>query len=376
MEFSLAHPDLTTPAFLVDEAVVSQNCVAMREKARRSGTGFRPHMKTHKTLEIARMQLGPEGGPMTVSTLAEAEFYADGGFDDITYAVPVSPDKLRRAVALARRIRRLNLLTDSLEVLRAMEDFHARQGGVFHVFLKVDCGYHRAGVDPESEQGMRLALAMSSSKAVHFEGLLTHAGHSYHTHSVEEILKVAEQETSVLTGFRDRLAAQGITGLVRSTGSTPTASAPERLADTDEIRPGNYVFYDAFQAGIGACTLSQCAVSVLCTVIGSYPRHGHLLVDAGALALSKDPGADHIDSNCGFGVVCDVELNRLPLNMKNLSQEHGRVEGPAEVIARFPAGTRLRIMPNHSCLTAAMFSEYQIVRDGKIATQWKPVRGW
>ena len=133
MDLSLIHPDLTTPAFLVDEAVVSQNCVAMREKARRSGTGFRPHMKTHKTLEIARMQLGPEGGPMTVSTLAEAEFYADGGFDDITYAVPVSPDKLRRAVALARRIRRLNLLTDSLEVLRAMEDFHARQGGVFHV---------------------------------------------------------------------------------------------------------------------------------------------------------------------------------------------------------------------------------------------------
>lgn len=376
MALALTHPDLTTPAFLVDEAVVRQNCDAMREKARRSGVVFRPHMKTHKTLEIARMQLGPEGGPLTVSTLAEAEFYAASGFDDITYAVPIAPDKLGRAAALARRIRRLNLLTDSVEALRAMEDFHAREGHVFHVFLKVDCGYHRAGVDPQSEQGTRLALAMASSKAIRFEGLLTHAGHSYSAHNPDEILKVAKQETAVLTHFRDRLANQGVNPLVRSVGSTPTVSVPANIAGADEIRPGNYVFYDAFQSDIGACNLAQCAVSVLCTVIGSYPAQGHLLVDAGALAFSKDPGADHIDPQCGFGVVCDLELNRLPLKMKGLSQEHGRLEGSAEVLASLPVGTRLRIVPNHSCLTAAMFPEYQVVRNGRIAGQWKPVRGW
>jgi D-serine deaminase-like pyridoxal phosphate-dependent protein len=150
----------------------------------------------------------------------------------------------------------------------------------------------------------------------------------------------------------------------------------ERITDTDEIRPGNYVFFDAFQAGIGACDLSQCAVSVLSTVIGCYPQHGHLLVDAGALAMSKDPGPDHIDSGCGFGVVCDLELRRLPLKLKGLSQEHGRIEGPGEAIARFPVGTRLRIMPNHSCLTAAMFDAYQVVCDGVVAGRWNPVRGW
>jgi D-serine deaminase-like pyridoxal phosphate-dependent protein len=211
---------------------------------------------------------------------------------------------------------------------------------------------------------------------VRFEGLLTHAGHSYYARGIPEILKVGGQETSVLTRFRDRLSAQGVTGLRRSTGSTPTTTAPERLADTDEVRPGNYVFYDAFQSGIGVCNLSQCAVSVLATVIGSYPQQGHLLIDAGALALSKDAGPDHIDANCGFGVVCDLELNQLPLKLKGLSQEHGRVEGPAEVIARFPAGMRLRVMPNHSCMTAAMFPRYQVVRNGMIVAQWEPVRGW
>lgn len=376
MNISPLSPDLTTPAFLVDESVVQQNCDAMREKARRSGVVFRPHMKTHKTLEVARMQLGPEGGPITVSTLAEAEFFAAGGFDDITYAVPVSPDKLARVASIAGRVRRLNVLIDSFEALRAIEEFHERHGSRFHVFLKVDCGYHRAGVDPESPESMQLAQAMAGSRAVRFEGLLTHAGHSYHAHGIEEILKTAGEETSVLTRFRDRLASQGIHNLLRSTGSTPTTAAVERIVDTDEIRPGNYVFFDVFQAGIGACNLAQCPVSVLTTVIGCYPNHGHLLVDAGALAMSKDTGPDHIDAGCGFGVVSDLELRRLPLKLKGLSQEHGRVEGPGEVIARLPVGTRLRIMPNHSCLTAAMFDVYQVLRDGVIVAQWRPVRGW
>lgn len=376
MNVPLTSHDLTTPAFLVEESVVRRNCDAMREKAERSGVILRPHMKTHKTLEVGRMQVGPKGGPITVSTLAEAEFFAAGGFDDITYAVPVSPDKLARASALAGRIRRLNLLIDSFEALRAMEEFHARHGRGFDVFLKVDCGYHRAGVDPESPEAMQLALSMARSTAVHFQGLLTHAGHSYHGHNVSEILTIAGEETAALTRFRDRLAEQGIGNLLRSIGSTPTVSVVKSISDADEIRPGNYVFFDAFQAGIGACDLSQCPVSVLSTVIGCYPWHGHLLTDAGALALSKDTGPDHVDSDCGFGVVCDLELRRLPLKLKVLSQEHGRIEGPGETIARFPVGTRLRIMPNHSCLTAAMFDTYHVLCDGAVGTQWKPVRGW
>ena len=376
MKLSFTSAEITTPAFLVDRAIVRQNCDTMREKARRSKVAFRPHVKTHKTIEIARLQVGDSTGSITVSTLAEAEFFAGHGFDDITYAVPISPGKLDRAAALARRIRRLHLLLDNFQTLEALQDFHAAQGAVFDVFLKVDSGYHRAGVDPDAPESVRLAVAVANSSAMRFHGLLTHAGHSYNSRNPEEIRKVASQETESLTRLRGRIAEQGVDKLIRSIGSTPTTSIVETFTDADEVRPGNYVFYDAFQARIGACTLSQCAVSVLATVIGSYPQHGHLLVDAGALALSKDPGPDHIDRECGFGVVCDLELSPVSAKLTVLSQEHGKIQAEPAVLARYPVGTRLRIVPNHSCLTAAMYDTYHVVTEGCVSGQWQPVRGW
>ncbi|HEX8171064.1 MAG TPA: alanine racemase [Thermoanaerobaculia bacterium] len=365
-------PDqLQTPAFLVDRAVVLRNCEAMRAKARASGVTFRPHVKTHKTVQIGRMQHGGATGPITVSTLAEAEWFAADGFRDITYAVPLAPEKLARAAELAQRIERLGLLIDSDRALRAMEAFAASHGVTFDVFLKVDCGYHRAGVDPDSPDSVRLAIAMARSEAIRFQGLLTHAGHSYHARDVEEIRRVAAEEAACLTRFRALLASEGVDAR-RSVGSTPTASVVERFSECDEVRPGNYVFYDAFQATIGSCAMTDCAVSVLTTVIGAYPERGTLLVDAGALALSKDLGPDHIDGAFGYGVVCDEQLQPLPLRVIALSQEHGKLAGAATL----PVGARLRIIPNHSCLTAAMFDRYHILERGKLVDEWRPVRGW
>ncbi len=322
------------------------------------------------------MQVGDASGPITVSTLAEAEFFAQHGFDDITYAVPISPAKFDRAAALSRRIQRLNLLLDNAETLQALQGFHAAHGFVFDVFLKVDSGYHRAGVDPDSPESVRLAVDLATSPSVRFRGLLTHAGHSYNSKNPEEIRKTASQEKESLTRLRARIPHPGAPKLVRSIGSTPTTSVVDEFTDTDEVRPGNYVFYDVFQARIGACTLSQCAVSVLATVIGNYPHHGHLLVDAGALALSKDPGPDHIDRECGFGIVCDLNLKSLPMKLIGLSQEHGKIQAEPSVLQHYPVGTRLRIMPNHSCLTAAMYDSYQVLEEGCVCGQWKPVRGW
>lgn len=336
----------------------------MREKARASGVAFRPHVKTHKTVEIARMQHGGALGPITVSTLAEAEFFADAGFVDITYAVPIAPEKIDRAAALARKIETLNLLIDSESALRALE----AQKQTFDVFLKVDCGYHRAGVDPDSEGSVRLAQAIAGSPSVHFNGLLTHAGHSYDAKNVEEIRRVAKQETSALTRFRSKLSPN----LIRSVGSTPTMSVVDRFEDVDEVRPGNYVFYDAFQATIGSCARADVAVSVLATVVGSYPKRGQAIIDAGALALSKDLGPNHIDTKFGYGIVCDLDLRPLPMHLIALSQEHGKLEA-----AKPPAvGTQLRIMPNHSCLTAAMYEVYHVIDDGRVVEEWRPCRGW
>lgn len=369
---SSALDHLQTPAFLVDKGVVERNCAQMLGKATASGVAFRPHVKTHKTREIARMQHGGSRGWITVSTMAEAEFFAADGFRDITYAVPIAPGKLGRAAALTKAIERFSILVDSERALQEVERFGREHGVIFDVFLKVDCGYHRAGVDPSSPDSVRLAAALARSEAIRFQGLVTHAGHSYDAKTAEDIRRVAAEESASLTRFSALLAGEGIEGVVRSIGSTPTASIVERFSDCDEVRPGNYVFYDAFQATIGSCSRDDVAVSVLTTVVGSYPERGSLIVDAGALALSKDRGAEHVEPRCGYGLVCDVDLQPLPMRIVALSQEHGKIACDAPP----PVGTRLRILPNHSCLTAAMFDRYHVLAGGRVVDEWRPVRGW
>jgi len=360
---------VATPAFLVDRTIVEQNCARMRAKARSSGVAFRPHVKTHKTIEIGRMQHGGAPGPITVSTMAEAEFFADAGFRDITYAMPIAPEKLARAQAVAVRIARLNILIDSESALRAVEEFDVANGCIFDIFLKVDCGYHRAGVDPNDPDSVRLAMAMARSRSIDFQGLLTHAGHSYNARDVEEISRIAAEETASLTRFR---ALIGLDDLTRSIGSTPTTSVVDTFTDTDEVRPGNYVFFDAFQATLGSCSTNDVAVSVLSTVVGSYPERGEAIIDAGALALSKDVSPEHLDPNFGYGIVCDAALHPLSARLVSLSQEHGKLK----MAAPPPVGTLIRIIPNHSCLTAAMYDRYHVIDGDAIVDEWKPVRGW
>lgn len=356
----------TTPAFIVDRKRLQRNCARMREKAAASGVSFRPHVKTHKVAEIGRMQHGGGFGPITVSTLAEAEHFAAAGFRDITYAVPIAPEKLPRAAALAAKVERLNILLDSFEALRAVESF----GTAFDAFLKVDCGYHRAGVEIHDPDSLRLALAIAHSPAIRFQGLLTHAGHSYNARDGEEVRRIAAQEAAVLTRFR-ALDAE-LAEVKRSIGSTPTASVVERFAECDEVRPGNYVFYDAFQAKLGSCAMEDVAVSVLATVVGSYQDRRSMIIDAGALALFKDLSPEHLDPSFGYGLVCDLDLNPLPMKLIALSQEHGKIAAESTL----PVGTRLRIIPNHSCLTAAMYETFQIVDGQQVVDQWRPVRGW
>lgn len=360
--------EIATPAFLLDRDIVERNCTRMREKALASGVVFRPHVKTHKTIQIGRMQHGGGTGPITVSTLAEAEAFAAAGFGDITYAVPIAPAKLPRAAALARRIDRLGILIDSDVALRAVESF----AFVFDVFLKVDCGYHRAGVDPASPDTMRLALALARSEHVRFRGLLAHAGHSYNVRDAGEIARVAAEEALCLTRFRAALSAEGLGDVFRSVGSTPTASVAERFGECEEVRPGNYVFFDAFQNALGSCAVEDCAVSVLTTVVGSYPERGSMIVDAGALALSKDLSPEHVSPGFGYGLVCDLKLRPLPMRIVALSQEHGKIATDKTV----PVGTLLRIIPNHSCLTSAMFDRYDVIRGETVIDEWRPVRGW
>src|SRR5258708_7784236 len=225
---------------------------------------------------------------------------------------------------------------------------------------------------PPARDSGRLALALAGSNAVRFKGLLTHAGRSYNATTRYDIARIAAEESASLTRFRALVAGEMGDGLVRSVGSTPTASVVERFADCDEVRPGNYVFYDAFQSTIGSCAPEDVAGSVLTTVVRWDPQRGPAILDAGALALSKDRGPQHVEPECGYGVVCDTSLKPVAARLVSISQEHGKLETHAHL----PVGTKLRMVPNHSCLTAALFDRYHVVDGDRIIDEWKPIRGW
>lgn len=375
MAVDLAH--LPTPCAVLERPRLLRNFERMRARAGQLGVRLRPHVKTHKCVEIARLQLGAAVGSIAVSTLAEARGFAAAGFDDITYAVPISLARMREASELVRAGLRLGVLADHADTVLGLER-HAQQAGVrLRVWLKVDCGYHRAGVDPSSDDAVALAATIAGSPNLELAGVLTHAGHAYACHNSEQVAAVAAQERDLTVAFAGRLRQAGVAVREVSVGSTPTASVVSDLAGVTEIRPGNYAFFDAFQAAIGSCRLGDCAFTVVASVIGAFPRDGRLVIDAGALALSKDPGPVHLDPRCGFGVVCDLASEPLAgLRVVSLSQEHGVVSGPPDTLSRFRIGDRLRVVPNHSCLAAACFDCYHVVEGQAVVDEWHPVRGW
>ena len=368
--------DLPTPAALVDLDQVERNARRVADKARRLGVRLRPHVKTHKCLEIARIQTDLHFGGITVSTLAEAQAFAAGGFTDITYAVPIAPQKIAEAAELHAEIGTLSLLADHPDTVRAIEEAAAARGAVLPVFLEIDCGGDRSGVRPDDELAEQLARRLAGSEHIDFRGLLTHAGHAYRARSRGEAFEIACEERNLITALATQLPDHGVPVAEVSVGATPTVRAIDDLTGVTEVRPGNYVFYDAFQAAIGTCDLDEVAFSVLATVISVDPTSGRAAVDAGALALSRDPGPTHVDPECGFGVpVALVDRHPLPgLRLTSLTQEHGVLRGPGVEALR--PGTRIRILPNHSCLAAACFDRYLVVRDAEVVDEWQPVRGW
>ncbi|MBT8368450.1 MAG: alanine racemase, partial [Deltaproteobacteria bacterium] len=259
--------DLITPAFLIDLPKLKSNIRRMKERAQNNDVTLRPHVKTHKTAEIAKMQTTLEAPGITVSTLAEARFYQKFGFKDITYAFPITANKLSEAAELAASLNIFNILLDQPQTLSAVKAYGRAHGINFKVLLKVDCGYHRAGVDPSKPASIQLARQLATSDQIEFKGILTHAGHSYHCSNPAEIKKVAGQERDVMVRFADHLKENGIACDKVSVGSTPTAVHATDWQGVTEIRPGNYVFFDKFQADIGSCNLEDVAATVLATVV-------------------------------------------------------------------------------------------------------------
>jgi D-serine deaminase-like pyridoxal phosphate-dependent protein len=369
--------DLPTPALLLDAAALERNLAGMAAKTRALGVALRPHVKTHKCPEIGRMQLAHGARGITVATLAEAVTFADAGFDDITWAFPLVLARLEEVTALARRIT-FRVVVESAPALEALDAAGRRAGLAVHAWLEVDSGHHRSGVDPAAPASLELARRLAGEPGVVFDGLLTHAGHSYRARTREERAAVAERERALMAAFATRLEQAGVHVPAVSVGSTPALSAVERLDGVSEVRPGNYAFYDFMQLAAGVCVAADCAVTVLASVVSHQTGAGHVVVDAGALALSKDTGPADPALARGFGPVlrglAGHELEPS-LEVQGMSQEHGMVGGARaeEVAGRLPVGGKVRILPNHSCLTVAMFDEYQVVRGEEVVDRW-PIR--
>jgi D-serine deaminase-like pyridoxal phosphate-dependent protein len=358
--------DLPTPALLLDLDKLEANLAHMAARARKLGVALRPHIKTHKCIEVGELQRAHGIGGITVSTLYEARVFADHGFDDLTWAFPVILTRLAEARQLAERVR-LGLVVDSPEAVTALE--HA--GFPFHVWLKVDCGYHRAGVDPHADGALRLARALADSRRLEFRGILTHSGHAYHARGADEVAAVAEEERRVMTAFAERLDKAGIVVPAVSVGSTPAMACVQRLDGVTEARPGNYAFYDYMQTVIGSCTVPDCALTVLASVVSTQPGTNHSIIDAGALALSKDAGLETYPRPT-LGEIYDEYPKgtlRPDHRVVGVSQEHGFVTGV------LPVGSRVRVLPNHSCLTAAQFDAYDVVRGDEVIDRWTIWRG-
>ena len=360
--------DIPTPALVLELPRLRQNAGFMAGRAAALGVKLRPHMKTAKSVDVARIVTAGQAGGITVSTLAEARYFHGHGISDITLAVELPPTKVPDVQELTRQGCRLTVLVDSLVAANALPpDANA--------LIEIDCGDGRGGLPPDSPLLLEIAEVLGRRLA----GVLTHAGHSYACRDVQAIADIAEQERAAAVFAAGRLRQAGFACDTVSVGSTPTATHARNFDGVTEMRPGVYMLGDLDQVGLGSLPVERVACSVLATVIGHYPQRGKLLIDAGGLALSKDVSAQRHDGGIGYGLVCGMDGEPLPgVHVASTSQEHGHVKSTGTLpFAELPIGSRVRVLPNHVCMTAAAHPGYHVVDGGlEVVAYWPRVNGW
>ncbi|MFF8999769.1 DSD1 family PLP-dependent enzyme [Streptomyces achromogenes] len=378
---TLADPD--TPFAVVDAHRVRRNIARLRARADRLGVGLRPHVKTAKSLDAAALLHDGTPGPVTVSTLAEAEAFADAGYRDLTYAVGIEPRKLPRVTALVRRGVTLRVLLDSTEQAEFVAAAAREAGLALPALIEIDCDGHRGGLKPDAPGLTGIGRVLHDAGCL--DGVLTHAGESYSAFTAEERRAAARNERDAAVTAARRLRAAGLPVRTVSVGSTPTAHAADDLTGVTELRAGNYVFFDLVMAGLGVCAPADIALSVVVTVIGHRPEYGWIVTDGGWMALSRDRGTAAQPQDQGYGLVTDLSGTLIPgLVMTAASQEHGTLTArDGAALPELPLGTRLRVLPNHACATAAQHHGYHVVDSGRgtpaspaIEAYWPRISGW
>jgi len=356
----MVYRELSTPSLTVDLDVLARNLDRTAELCRRQGVGLRPHTKTHKTVEVAQMQMERGAVGLTVAKVGEAEVFAAAGFDDILVAFPILGEEKLRRLALIARTRRLLLSLDSEAVAHELSKAAAAQGATIGVLVEFDAGVHRCGLEPGPEL-VRVARVIEKLPGLKFRGLMSYFGNVWGT--VEErraeAERVAERVAKALAPFR----AENLPVEIFSGGSTPSAEFAHLIPGLTDIRPGTYVYNDMNTYYQGACTLDDCAARVVTTVV-SMAVPGRAIIDAGSKTLSSDLLGSGPKS--GYGYV--VEAPDAPII--KLNEEHGLLD-----ITRsqhhFSVGEVVTVIPNHICTAVNMQDEIFTVRNGEAVGCWR-----
>lgn len=380
---ALASPGLNTPCLVLDAARLDRNIARMNAIVARLGVALRPHVKTAKCTRVARRIFGGDTGPVTVSTLKEAEYFFADGFRDLLYAVSIAPAKVARVAALVRAGARVRLVVDDVATAHAVAAAAAGEGVVLDLLVEIDADGHRAGLVPGDARIVEIARLAHTHAALRFAGVVTHAGGSYDCVGADALRAHAALERDAVVAAAGAIRAAGLACDTVSVGSTPTLSFAEDLTGVTEARVGVYVFNDLVQSNLGVCVPDEIALSVLATVVSHKRDTGRVIVDAGGLALSKDHGTAKQAIDYGYGQVCTLDGAPIAgLRVAEVNQEHGLIAAPDAEASRMmfdalPIGSRVRVLPNHACMTAAAYGEYHVIGAGERGLDvWERCNGW
>jgi D-serine deaminase-like pyridoxal phosphate-dependent protein len=375
--------EVETPYLVLEKGKLQRNIERMRTQVGQLGATLRPHLKTAKCIEVARMALANQFGGITVSTLKEAEYFFEHGIMDLLYAVGIAPVKLDHIANLTKRGATISIILDSLEQVETAAHKAQAHGVTLPVLIEIDSDGHRSGVTPDDPLLVQIGRTLHRSQGLQLKGVLTHAGQSYGCKTIAEIRKFSAMEREGAVRCAENLHRAGLPCPMVSVGSTPTATHAMGYSDVTEVRAGVYMFSDLKMVGLDVCTIDDLALSVAASVIGHQRQKGWLITDAGWMALSQDRGTARQKTDQGYGVVCDIEGRPYPdMIVVDAYQEHGiiaRRPGMGKEVEweKFPIGSMVRILPNHACATGAMHDRYHVV-DGtaEVIGVWPRINGY
>ena len=348
---------ITRPTLLLDKEKCRKNIQEMALKARNHNLRFRPHFKTHQSTAIGKWFKDFEVNSIAVSSVEMADYFSQNGWNDITIAFPFNQLEINEINILAQQIK-LNILLISSESIEFLKKNLKNKIGFY---IEVDTGYHRSGIRSENINEIGSILNQSKNfPFLDFKGFLTHSGNSYHAKSQKEILQIHHESLQKMTNLKSRYLSQ-FPELKLSIGDTPCCSLMNDFTEIDEIRPGNFVFYDIMQYNLGSCSIGQIAVALACPVVAKNQELNEIIIYGGAVHLSKEYILQN-GSKC-FGYIVRLRKSGWEKSLKNtfitsLSQEHGIIKTTDEEFDKINIGDIIGVLPVHSCLTANLMKQY------------------